>query len=186
MEERIGMILFLAYSPQNNSVILCDNNYSRMKVYDANSGNLLFIFGSKGTAEGQFENPRGIAVSPRSGNIVVADCYNQRIQIFDGKGTFLSSFQPKRFHLPEHERGKGITRPDALVVDDEDRIVVAVNDYEEHVDDVYGASWSGGGNPRVEVYSMEGNYLSQLKQGHFSVITALAGTRSTNILVGYG
>ena len=38
-------------------------------------------FGSNGSANGQFSNPYGIAVSP-NGNIYVADYSNSRVQIF--------------------------------------------------------------------------------------------------------
>ena len=38
-------------------------------------------FGSNGSANGQFSNPHGIAISP-NGNIYVADYSNYRVQIF--------------------------------------------------------------------------------------------------------
>jgi DNA-binding beta-propeller fold protein YncE len=60
--------------------------------------------GGKGDNRGQFDFPRGIAVDP-SGNIVVADTNNGRIQRFASNGTFLNMFgevgaQPGEFREP--------------------------------------------------------------------------------------
>ena len=46
----------------------------------------LLIFGSRGSGDGQFLSPTGVAVAA-SGDIVVADSDNDRIQVFDGAGT---------------------------------------------------------------------------------------------------
>ena len=45
-------------------------------------GKFLAQFGSVGTDEGRFNEPVGLAIDP-SGNIYVADTWNQRIQKFD-------------------------------------------------------------------------------------------------------
>ena len=48
-------------------------------------------FGKEGSGDGMFNYPRGVAVS--DGNeIVVADCNNHRVQVFDSNGTFLRFF----------------------------------------------------------------------------------------------
>ncbi len=52
----------------------------------------LFKFGQLGTGDGQFAFPSGVAVDPSSGNIVVADRVNHRIQVFDSSGSFLTKF----------------------------------------------------------------------------------------------
>lgn len=49
-------------------------------------------FGGPGSANGQFNLPRGVAIDPTSHNIVVTDCVNDRVQIFDSSGMFLSQF----------------------------------------------------------------------------------------------
>jgi DNA-binding beta-propeller fold protein YncE len=46
------------------------------------------MWGSNGTADGQFVNPRNLAVGP-DGSIYVADTGNHRIQVFDKEGNFL-------------------------------------------------------------------------------------------------
>jgi hypothetical protein len=48
-------------------------------------------FGSSGTGNGQFQDPGGIGVSS-SGTVYVADNVNDRVEIFNATGTFISSF----------------------------------------------------------------------------------------------
>ena len=52
-------------------------------------GNYLKTWGQTGFGQGQFNGIRGIA-SDSAGNIYVADAGNNRIQVFDGEGTFKS------------------------------------------------------------------------------------------------
>ena len=52
-------------------------------------GNFVKSWGQTGSAQGQFNGIRGIA-SDAAGNVYVADAGNNRIQIFDGEGTFKS------------------------------------------------------------------------------------------------
>ena len=64
----------------------------------------LMFEGGAGAAPGQFNGPRGIAVAP-SGEVLVADSGNHRIQRFGPDGTWRGSFggqgtQPGRFNAP--------------------------------------------------------------------------------------
>src|SRR5215813_12974274 len=52
-------------------------------------GNFIKTWGHTGSAQGQFNQIRGIAADA-AGNIYVADAGNKRIQVFDGEGTFKS------------------------------------------------------------------------------------------------
>lgn len=49
-------------------------------------------WGSKGTGPGQFHLPHGIAVDAQ-GRVIVCDRENERLQLFDAKGTFLQEWK---------------------------------------------------------------------------------------------
>jgi sugar lactone lactonase YvrE len=51
-------------------------------------------FGSAGTEPGQFKNPGHVAAEPTTGNVLVADSGNGRVQVFAPDGTYLTSFGP--------------------------------------------------------------------------------------------
>ena len=53
-------------------------------------GEKLRTFGTRGSCQGQFRGPRGLAVDPK-GNIFVADSGNHRIQKFTAEGQFLAA-----------------------------------------------------------------------------------------------
>ncbi len=61
---------------------------NRVAKFDKN-GDFLKTWGKTGSGQGQFKGIRGIA-SDATGNIYVADAGNNRIQVFDGEGTFKS------------------------------------------------------------------------------------------------
>ena len=48
-----------------------------------------FQFGSEGNEQGQFDEPRGIAVNDKSRTLAVADSNNKRVQMFGFDGNFL-------------------------------------------------------------------------------------------------
>ena len=63
-------------------------------------------WGSKGSDEGQFLEPAGVAVDS-SGNVYVSDFSNNRIQKFTGNGTFISKWGSSgsgegQFNRPEN------------------------------------------------------------------------------------
>ncbi|MBN2053892.1 hypothetical protein JW905_03145 [bacterium] len=78
------------------------------------------IWGQCGEGNGQFRDPKDIAVDSH-GNIYVADAGNHRIQMFDGEGRFIKSLgagkgeQPGQFNLPT---GVGVDGQDNLYVAD--------------------------------------------------------------------
>ena len=54
------------------------------------SGDKLQSFGTEGASQGQFMNPRGVAVDGEGNNfILVVDSYNHRIKKLTAKGQFL-------------------------------------------------------------------------------------------------
>jgi len=64
---------------------------SRVAVYDYDSGNFLFDFGSYGAAAGQFNIVHDVAVDDND-LIYVADKLNFRVQVFSKDGRFLSQW----------------------------------------------------------------------------------------------
>ena len=55
----------------------------------------LHSFGSPGKGPGEFNGPYSIAVSERTGNIAVADCFNNRVQLFDSVWKYLRTIGDK-------------------------------------------------------------------------------------------
>src|SRR5215212_5107132 len=95
--------------------------------------------GGKGVARGQFDSPRGIAADS-SGNILVSDTTNGRIQRFTYNGTFLNMFGEIGFRPGEFRE------PNGLAVDSKGNIYVA---------DV--------GNHRVQKLGPNGNFVADWK-----------------------
>ena len=92
-------------------------------------------FGKEGSGDGMFEHPLGVAVSDRD-EIVVADCANHRVQVFDSNGAFLRSFGHKGKNAGEFNRLFGIA------TDKDRKIFVADSD-----------------NNRIQILSWEGRHL---------------------------
>ena len=96
--------------------ILMTTSSGNIAVVDQD-GKIVQEFGSYGTCNGQFTCPVGICVNSR-GEILVADSWNNRIQIFNSSGEFLRSFGSK---------GNGICQlhyPHEICVDWQDNIYV--------------------------------------------------------------
>ena len=70
-----------------------------VKVFDL-TGNYIHDIGSKGTGDGQFLKPRGLAID-RFGNVLVADDDNHRLQVFTPEGEFVSKIGRKGKKLGE-------------------------------------------------------------------------------------
>jgi len=63
---------------------------------------VLSSWGSKGTGDGQFNDPTSVAVDSTSGKVYVADPINKRVQVFDPNGKFLT-----KWAVPEWGRPAG-------------------------------------------------------------------------------
>ena len=73
----------------NGNVYVADDR-DRIQVFSP-TGSFISVWGSPGSAEGQFDDPVDMAFDG-SGNVYVADFKNQRIQKFDSGGGFLLSW----------------------------------------------------------------------------------------------
>uniref|UniRef100_A0A1X7VB27 B-box C-terminal domain-containing protein n=3 Tax=Amphimedon queenslandica TaxID=400682 RepID=A0A1X7VB27_AMPQE len=83
----------IAISPITGQVYIADRGNHRIQVLNPD---LTFsqLFGSEGSANGQFQYPHDIAIDSQ-GLMYVADTYNHRIQKFSPGGKFVSQFGSK-------------------------------------------------------------------------------------------
>jgi len=133
----------LAIDAQNRLLYVADVQLDQVLVYDADSLKLLRKIGTTGhnhelTSPGDFSKPAGVAVDAE-GNLYVADTYNNRIEIFDADGQFVSTFG---------KAGDGpgyFSRPKGVAIDGDGHVWVA-----------------DGMQDRVQVFNKEGQLLIAL------------------------
>lgn len=130
----------LAVDSRNRFLYVADTELDQVLVYDADTLKLLRKMGTAGqkhtlTAPGDFSKPAGVAVDAE-GNLYVADTWNNRIQIFDADGQFVSTFG-------KSGDGPGyFSRPKGVAIDSDGHIWVA-----------------DGMQDRVQVFSKDGQLL---------------------------
>lgn len=127
---------------------------SRVLRFSSN-GAFEFEWGQKGTAEGEFDLPHGLAIDV-AGRVYVADRSNSRVQIFGRDGNFIAQWEREK-----------VGRPYGIATDDEGRVfVVDGGDQPTSPPDrsrVIRLSVSG----RVEsTFGRFGNYDGQFQLGH--------------------
>jgi sugar lactone lactonase YvrE len=130
----------LAIDTRNRLLYVADTELDQILVYDADSLKLLRKLGTAGkqhtlTTPGDFSKPAGVAVDPE-GNLYVADTWNNRIEIFDADGQFVSTFG---------KAGDGpgyFSRPKGVAIDSDGHVWVA-----------------DGMQDRVQVFNKEGQLL---------------------------
>jgi DNA-binding beta-propeller fold protein YncE len=94
----------VAVSADGKELFVTANNTHRVVVFD-NKGRYLRGWGGEGEDDGQFRFPATIALDA-SGNVLVVDVLNARVQKFSPDGTFMSSFgglggKPGTFYRPK-------------------------------------------------------------------------------------
>jgi sugar lactone lactonase YvrE len=96
-------------------------------------------FGSKGVADGQFEEPAGIAVNPMNGNVAVSDEVHGRVEVFSEAGTYITKFG-------KNGGGEGeFKEPRGVAIDAEGNIWV-----------------TDTGNNRVQEFTEAGIYIAKV------------------------
>jgi DNA-binding beta-propeller fold protein YncE len=75
----------------DDSIYVVDQGHTRIVKFNPD-GHVLAVWGSKGTGDGQFDDPTSVAVDPSSNKVYVADPRNKRIQVFDSNGKFLTKW----------------------------------------------------------------------------------------------
>jgi len=150
----------LAIDTENRFLYVVDTQQDQVLVYDADSLKLLRRIGTGGknhwlTTPGDFGAPSNVAVD-KEGNVYVTDTMNNRVEIFDADGNFLSLFG-------KHGDGPGyLARPKGIAVDCDGHIWVA-DEYQD----------------RVQVFDREGQLLTYLGghghyPGQFEALTGIA------------
>jgi DNA-binding beta-propeller fold protein YncE len=85
----------------DDAVYVLDQGRTRIAKFSAEGG-VLTVWGSKGSGDGQFDDPTSVAIDPKTNKVYVADPINRRIQIFDSNGKFLT-----KWSVPEWGRTHG-------------------------------------------------------------------------------
>lgn len=130
----------MAVDTQNRLLYVADIELDQVLVYDADTLKLLRKIGTTGhkhelTTPGDFGKPAAVAVD-KEGNLYVADTLNNRVEIFDADGGFISTFG-------KNGDGPGyFARPKGIAVDNDGHIWVA-----------------DGMQDRVQVFTKEGQLL---------------------------
>jgi sugar lactone lactonase YvrE len=150
----------MAIDAKNRFLYVADIDLDQVLVYDADTFKLLRKIGTTGhnhelSSPGDFSKPAGVAVDGE-GNLYVADTLNNRIEIFDADGQFVSTFG-------KNGDGPGyFSRPKGVAVDSDGHIWVA-----------------DGMQDRVQVFNKEGQLLISfgghgLLPGQFQGLVAIA------------
>jgi DNA-binding beta-propeller fold protein YncE len=165
MQHPVGV----AIDKENRLLYVADSVLDQVLVYDADSFKLLRKIGKTGhnhelTSPGDFANPTNVAVDS-DGNLYVADTLNDRVEIFDGDGKFISTFG-KNCDAPGC-----FQRPKGIAVDADNHIWV--------VDTL--AS-------RVQVFNKEGQLLAYFGEygklpGQFNAASGIAIDKFNRVIV---
>jgi len=141
----------------NGGIMVADANNNRIQYFNKN-GNFIecygftdkFIFNNK-----HFYGPEGLAIDT-DGGIYVADSNNHRVQVFDAFGTY-------KFTLGSSSKRESGSDLEHLYTPSD----VAIGNNKIYVADK--------GNERIQVFNMNGNYLSTLDVDCYGIIVGTNG-----------
>ena len=128
----VGMVV----SPGTGNIYIADHNNHRIQVLNPDL-TFLHSFGTKGSDNGQFENPHDIAID-KTGSVYVADYGNHRIQKFTSDGEFEFGFGTKGSGPGE------LFDPVGIAIDNTGALVY-VTEY---------------GNNRISVFTSDGQFVT--------------------------
>lgn len=130
-------------------VYVADSGNHRVQVYDS-CGNFVCIIGrqgiasvllgNKGSNQGVFDTPSGVALSPDDSYVVITDRGNHRVQVFTADGQFSHMFGMYGTGPGQFEEPWGVTvTPDEYIVVADSR------------------------NHRLQVFTMDGDYVRSIE-----------------------
>jgi DNA-binding beta-propeller fold protein YncE len=93
----VNVALLQSNGGQQETVLVTELANHRVSQF-ALDGTFVNIFagtGEKGSGDGEFDSPEGIAMLGSTGEVAVADCANHRVQIFDSAGKYKRQFGTK-------------------------------------------------------------------------------------------
>src|ERR1017187_9018879 len=157
----------LAIDTQNRLLYVSDVSLDQVLVYDADTLKLKRKMGTTGhkhelTTPGDFAKPTGVAVD-KEGNLYVADTLNDRIEVFDADGKFISTFG-------KNGDGPGdFARPKGVAIDGDGHIWVA-----------------DGMQDRIQVFNQEAQLLIALGghgllPGQFQGLVGIAADKNNRV-----
>jgi DNA-binding beta-propeller fold protein YncE len=157
----------IAIDVENRLLYVADVEQDQILVYDADTLKLKRRIGTGGakhelTTPGDFARPSAVAVD-QEGNLYVADTLNNRIEIFDGDGKFISTFG-KAGDAPGY-----FSRPKGVAIDSDGHIWVV-----------------DGMQDRVQVFNQEAQLLISfgghgLLPGQFQGIAGIAIDKTNRV-----
>lgn len=140
-------IAVLPFPDGGGEIVVADTRNSRIQMFTPD-GKFLRQWGQKGSGEGEFDFPDGIAVLPLPDGrteIIVVDTHNHRIQVFTSRGKFL-----RQWGLRGSEEGEFNTPGGVAVLSlSNGRREIVVADMGIH---------------RIQVFTPEGKFLRQWGQ----------------------
>lgn len=141
--DPVGLVI----DTENRFLYVVDTQQDQVLVYDADTLKLLRRMGTGSknhflTTPGDFAAPEGIALD-KDGDVYVTDTLNDRVEIFDADGNFVSTFG-------KNGDGPGyFARPKGIAIDADGHIWVA-----DEMED------------RLQVFNRDGQLLTYIGQGH--------------------
>ena len=85
---------------RDDLIYVVDQGRTRIVKFSPD-GRLLSVWGSKGSSDGQFDDPTSVAVDRKTNKVYVADPRNRRIQVFDSDGKFLAKWAVPEWGQPQ-------------------------------------------------------------------------------------
>lgn len=131
--------------------IFVSDGYGNSRVHRFRpDGERVLSWGEPGRGKGEFHVPHALWVH-RGGRVFVADRENERVQIFDADGQYLTEWTD-------------VQRPQGIFIDDQDTVYIAEGawprDWQSQP-----RGWLGEPEPgRVSIYDIDGNVLARWGQ----------------------